>query len=139
MTKKKKRMSKFSSNKALLCDPKGCLYCVAKECRARSQKAKTLLKITPLSRSMVLTLEHASDSSGELVTPQFLIQLVWGGTWECASLTKSQVMTRWELLLLFYNLPAFLTSTFITRITTQIKRIKLLKINEMGGNYEEID
>lgn len=74
--KEKEEMSKFSSNKALLCDLKGCLYCVAKGWRARSQKAKTLLGITPLSRSMLLTLEHASDSPGELVTPQFLIQLV---------------------------------------------------------------
>lgn len=39
----------------------------------------------------------------------------------------------------FWNISALLISTFNMRITKEIKCMKVLNVNEKGGNYGEID
>lgn len=90
----------------------------------------------------MLKLELAQNSLGEFVKPQSLIQEILGGAKGFASLTNPQVLRGLHFenhYSGFYNLSTLFTSTFIERIAKEIKYIKLLNINERGGNYEEID
>ena len=45
----------------------------------------------------LLSLQCACESPGDLVKRQIQIQPVWGGAWDCAFPTRSQVVPRWGL------------------------------------------